>query len=525
MFNLINILGQNTLPEQVEINKQNIAILADEVEKLGYQPKGEYSAETEYNHNDVVFYDNKLYVVTSDAAIVGVLPTNTTYWQQVTGDIRGQQGATGAQGPHGPAGPQGPQGETGEQGEQGETGEMALVCIVPYNSTNTAPTQGLIINGSALNFNRRPKLNDRFILIWNVTSTNLQYLCIMSVDTEGVIPMQCTVQYEYLLDGRQGEQGEQGETGEMALVYGQVIHRNQTLVENQDIVLTGLNMIVADFNRAPKADDQFVLLYFDTYAQKLYIGYDEVEGINSSTGAVTTVLYRDMHIVTGADGQNGTNGTDGKDALTPNINFENANAPYVGSGINLLWSQFNHKPAVNDSFIIVYVQTGTGKSYLCTCKVTSLNDSTQRAFSTVQSFVETTGAQGASGITLTLYSKTYQPTLAEIMNIILNAKGHVYGTIAFAVSGGIYGISPNDIEINGTTARFRYQKTVTTSGSQYFNLGYIGLKDITTNPAISWVDYISYDGTTFTSKTTTTSVQYDPSYSKIYYYNDSQLHS
>ena len=36
MLNLFTNAGQNTLPEQVEVNKQNIQILAAEIEKLGY---------------------------------------------------------------------------------------------------------------------------------------------------------------------------------------------------------------------------------------------------------------------------------------------------------------------------------------------------------------------------------------------------------------------------------------------------------------------------------------------------------
>lgn len=340
---------------------------------------------------DVVFFTNNYYAFVSAVGSEVFSVANAS-------SFKGETGAQGAQG------------EQGKAGADGTDGVDALVCIVPYNSTNTAPTQGLIINGSALNFNRRPKLNDRFILIWNVTSTNSQYLCIMSVDTEGVIPMQCTVQYEYSLDGRPGEQGKQGETGEMALVYGQVIHRNQTLVENQDIVLTGLNMLVADFNRAPKADDQFVLLYFDTYAQKLYIGYAEVEGINGSTGAVTTVLYRDMHIVTGADGQNGTNGTDGKDALVYTAIFPGT--PVVGNSYSFgNSSDFNRIPNENEVFTGIAKANVSMRSWLFIAKVDSITQNI--VYATVTSLVETTGATGASFGTLYDVSINLQNTSAR----------------------------------------------------------------------------------------------------------------
>ena len=38
-------------------------ILAEEVEKLGYTPKGEYNSSAEYVYGDVVFYNYKLYAM------------------------------------------------------------------------------------------------------------------------------------------------------------------------------------------------------------------------------------------------------------------------------------------------------------------------------------------------------------------------------------------------------------------------------------------------------------------------------
>lgn len=92
--------------------------------------EGDYSSGTTYSANDVVLFENALYIAT--ASVGGEDPDTSDDWDLflpagtgATGPT-GATGATGATGPAGPAGatgPQGPQGEVGPEGPQGEQGE------------------------------------------------------------------------------------------------------------------------------------------------------------------------------------------------------------------------------------------------------------------------------------------------------------------------------------------------------------------------------------------------------------------
>lgn len=397
MFNLINILGQNTLPEQVEVNKQNIAILADEVEKLGYQPKGEYSAETEYNHNDVVFYDNKLYVVTSDAAIVGVLPTNTTYWQQVTGDIRGQQGATGAPGPAGADGTNGVDGTDGKP-------------VLWYNQT------GLLPNIAALNalltesshsftkayFSRVGDVGDEFIYFIYIADSKTSFALIYKIATwpEGV--NSCTAVYQNVYASMTGQKGDKGATGKSALVYDETIPFSRG---ESSIQLIEQALPFANFNRTPELNEDFIAILHDTLTLKDYIANVEVQTINSGSQVVSACVASNIALITGADGQNGTNGTDGtdgtdgKDALVYGIIDEKTYDITAGVAITgLAFTNFNREPAVNDKLDVVCKNTSNGKSFIATGYISEISSVGGNYFARMEvvSAVETTGAQGAS---------------------------------------------------------------------------------------------------------------------------------
>lgn len=87
--------------------------------------KGEYNSTTNYQKLDIVSYNGSSYACLQDC--VGVLPTDTNYWQLVAekGE-QGLQGEKGEQGERGLQGEQGIQGITGEKGEQGIQGERGL---------------------------------------------------------------------------------------------------------------------------------------------------------------------------------------------------------------------------------------------------------------------------------------------------------------------------------------------------------------------------------------------------------------
>ena len=199
-MNLIEYREQNTLPEQVSVNKENIERLSEAIDKLGYTPRGEYDATVEYGYNNVVFYNNRLYLmIKENGAIVGVLPTNTEYWQVITGDIKGQTGATGPQGPRGlqgetgatgatgPQGPQGVQGETGAtgatgpqgpQGAQGEQGNPALIRTV-IDTVSIEPVISTTANRPRANFSRVVQIGDVYTNY--VQYDNKVYICLITV--------------------------------------------------------------------------------------------------------------------------------------------------------------------------------------------------------------------------------------------------------------------------------------------------------------------------------------------------------
>ena len=102
-------------------NKGIINALTRIMEKLevitnwGSNGKGVYAAGTQYQKGDLVSYNGLAYVAI--IATLGNLPTNTTYWQQIT-----VAGPAGTMGPPGPPGANGSAGATGPQGPIGASG-------------------------------------------------------------------------------------------------------------------------------------------------------------------------------------------------------------------------------------------------------------------------------------------------------------------------------------------------------------------------------------------------------------------
>lgn len=80
--------------------------------------KGEYEPTTNYEKLDIVSYNGSSYACLKES--VGVLPTDTNYWQLVA--KKGEQGLQGEKGEQGERGLQGEQGIQGLQGEKGEKG-------------------------------------------------------------------------------------------------------------------------------------------------------------------------------------------------------------------------------------------------------------------------------------------------------------------------------------------------------------------------------------------------------------------
>jgi len=404
MFNLFNFGDELTLPEQVEQNKQNIELLAEEVEKLGFSPKGEYDALTEYVKNDLVFYDGKMYAVKSDVAVVGVVPTNTEYWQQITGDVRGQAGAPGA---------------PGAQGEKGDDGADALECIATQiasqppvlNSTRWLPFYA---------FNRTPKVNDFFVMYLTASSGGA-YICMYKVIAlGGENQAQCQLYQNPILLS-----GEKGEPGKIALIYDKNID-NGTLDPSQSEQLLHVVLPFANFNRTPALNEDFVGVI--NGGQNIqYLAQCEVQSIIDSN--VVSIVVSDVKRLTGENGTNGTNGANGRDALQMTYAEIVSAVPTPTQTLVIPNSAFNRNAQPNDVFTMIADYSSENRSFLCIVRVDSeVGGDPIQWNCTILSVVETTGQAAMSQI-LTRYRvniSASQSDRAKLYRILKNAKSVVF---------------------------------------------------------------------------------------------------
>lgn len=84
-------------------------------------------------------------------------------------------------------------------------------------------------------------------------------------------------------------------------------------------------------------------------------------------------------------------------------------------------------------------------------KVATVDPTTTTAL--IQSWVETTGAQGASGTSLNYYTTSGSNTVSKLIRIITGAKGHVDGFIDIYVNSRQFAVSINNF--NADTNKLR----------------------------------------------------------------------
>ena len=141
----INTDKTNSMPKQVFVNTNNIAYLKEQIDKLGWNLRGQYSAVLQYGYNDYVVYEGAGYVHTSEAETIGVAPTDASVWAQV---MIGTPGATGPAGPAGPAGPGGPgfnfmgiwsNNEEYHKNDIVQHNGTAYICVEAINGSNVTP--------------------------------------------------------------------------------------------------------------------------------------------------------------------------------------------------------------------------------------------------------------------------------------------------------------------------------------------------------------------------------------------------
>lgn len=387
MLNLFTSAGENTLPEQVEVNKQNIQLLADEIEKLGYTPKGEYSAETEYKYNDVVFYDYKLYaMIKEDGVVVGVLPTNAEYWQAVTGNIRGQQGAQGEQGE---------QGEDGQDGAAGADGKSALAYTVIH--LGSVPQIGGTMELRKAYFTRDPEINEKCVVFVADSFLNRSYIYITEVRIAAIDGETVTVAVQQ----RYSLQGVQGEAGAPALVYDRKI---DFVWNEQSQQLISASLPLANFNRTPNLNEDFVAILHDTVSGVDYLAMGEVQTIVGTN--VTSIVANDINRITGI---NGTNGEDGESALETAEEFSGAADPVLEQTLTMSNLSFNRTPKIHDALIVIYRNATTGDMFVGNVRISVVGEVTTTGyFESVPRKI--TGNAGASPAKLYLHYITYDHT-------------------------------------------------------------------------------------------------------------------
>ena len=488
---MLNFGNQNTLPEQVAINKANIEALAAEVEKLGYTPKGEYSASAEYVYNDVVFYNYKLYaMIVKDATIEGVAPTDTTKWQAITGDIKGQQGQ---------------QGPAGDDGQAGADGKDALV----YNSYMTA-LQTPIVNTNANidndQFNRDPVVGDVFEAFFvNSTTGHTYFIIYQAVAIVSSTVTQFKVKYVIDITGAQGA------SGKIALVYDQTI--SFTYSASQQLITADLPF--ANFNRTPELNEDFIAILKDSGVE--YLANCEVQTISGTN--VTSIVASNITKVSGADGTNGTDGTNGVDALAYTEIYRYAGALSVSDSVSMTLTKFTRTPIANEKIVFVYEDTVNNLTYQVQANIDSVGETT--AAVTIEYLYQLTGAQGqaGTGTTLNKYTAT-NITLAKINSIVGNAKGSIDGNIDFNIGASRINFNAKGLyKIEGTNLHFSGDTIANISGVNYYcfidaNLAYGSLQ------TASGILINLSDGTV----STPSSITYASTYTTIVYYNDSQLH-
>lgn len=392
MLNLFVNAGENTLPEQVEVNKQNIQLLAAEIEKLGYTPKGEYSAETEYKYNDVVFYDYKLYaMIKEDGVVVGVLPTNAEYWQAVTGNIRGQQGAQGAQG------------ADGQDGAAGADGKSALAYTVIH--LGSVPQIGGTMELRKAYFTRDPELNEKCTVFVADSFLNRSYIYITEVRIAAIDGETVTVAVQQ----RYSLQGVQGEAGSPALVYDRKI---DFVWNEQSQQLISATLPIANFNRTPNLNEDFVAILHDTVSGVDYLAMGEVQTISGTN--VTSIVATDINRITGINGTNGTDGEDGEPALETAEEFSGVADPVLEQTLTMSNVSFNRTPKVHDALLVIYRNGTTGDMFVGNVRISAVGEVTTTGyFESIPRKI--TGAAGASA---TLYEHivtlTHSPNSAIV---------------------------------------------------------------------------------------------------------------
>lgn len=461
-MNLINYQDQNTLPEQVSVNKKNIEILADEVDKLGFEPKGPYDAEAEYEYNDVVEYNYAFYrMIKEDGTVTGVLPTNTTYWQAVTGNMRGPQGETGATGAQGPAGADGQNGTNGTNGQDGADGKNALAFTVALHGPQTPEVNGSY-SVALTGLTREPEVNEVAPAIWYAENTLKTYIVICKFTSVNTTTAYFTATQVMLVTGAQGS------NGKIALIYDRNISFTYGGSAEQ---LISQNLPIANFNREPELNEDFIAILNDSGI--LYQAQCEVQ--TKSGSYVTSIVANDITKISGNNGADGQDGQNGQDGITPlvAVGIQEINTlPIPNDTVSFLRVFVNRDVVVGDKYVAYFRCSLDNYVYCCEVEVTVIDSATAftaKVKSEPQQLTGTQGAQGPAGTLEFVDVNASSGTLSDTdYNKIVNGA-----IVRYEITTGVFHYYVNSSEI-GTSFILRrfdtptqYTMTITKSTKAY----------------------------------------------------------
>lgn len=198
---------------------------------------------------DVVLFSNVYYTVITAVS-------DTTFSIATATSFRGLQGEQGSQGP---------------KGDTGATGTIAL----EYGETHTENYEGDIANEpiylALSGFNRTPVVNDRFLLVFNVTESGKTYIApftVLRVDaTQAYVSLSGNSQ-PLEITGPIGATGPQGPAG--TTVYNNL---SDIPVINQDLTASGFTPVANTYYRHIGATTvsftQGIIYLYDTAYHKL----------------------------------------------------------------------------------------------------------------------------------------------------------------------------------------------------------------------------------------------------------------
>lgn len=178
-----------------------------------------------------------------------------------------------------------------------------------------------------------------------------------------------------------------GQTGADALNYKEFAMRDTAVPTVGQTFTVG----VSAFNRTPKVGESFNVNVVLISTNDLYFCQAKVTALQSAT---ITAMFQEVTKVTG------TKGDTGEDALVYSGTYTETGAGDVADEpITLTRSDFSRTPVVDDTFILTYYTTETGKVSMALFTVTEVTDSAVKAQLIFGTQYVITGPQGEQGET------------------------------------------------------------------------------------------------------------------------------